>query len=566
MGRQAQEGVTGMKSDIDIARAATTESIVSVAAKIGIPADAVLNYGPTKAKINMDFISSLKSKPNGKLVLVTAMTPTPAGEGKTTTTVGLGDGLNAIGKKAIVCLREPSLGPCFGMKGGAAGGGFAQVVPMEDINLHFTGDFHAIGAAHNLLSAMLDNHIYWGNELGIDVRRIAWKRVIDMNDRALREITAALGGPGNGYPREAGFDITVASEVMAILCLAMDLEDLERRLGNIVVGYTRDKVAITAAQLNANGAMTVLLKDALMPNLVQTLENNPAFVHGGPFANIAHGCNTVLATHTALKLGDYVVTEAGFGADLGAEKFFDIKCRKAGLEPSAAVIVATVRALKMHGGVTKDDLGKENVSAVEAGLANLGRHIRNVQKFGVPVIVGVNNFTTDTDAEFAAVQKYCAEMGVDAIRCTHWAEGSKGTTELAKKVVEIVEGGTAAFKPLYPDNMSLWDKVATIATEIYDAAEVVADKSVKDQFKVFEDAGYGHFPICMAKTQYSFSTDAAAKGAPSGHTVAIREIRLSAGAEFIVVVTGDIMTMPGLPKVPAANSIKLENGEVVGLF
>ena len=566
MGRQAQEGVTSMKSDIDIARAATTEPIVSVAAKIGIPADAVLNYGPTKAKINMDFISSLKSKPNGKLILVTAMTPTPAGEGKTTTTVGLGDGLNAIGKKAIVCLREPSLGPCFGMKGGAAGGGFAQVVPMEDINLHFTGDFHAIGAAHNLLSAMLDNHIYWGNELGIDVRRIAWKRVIDMNDRALREITAALGGPGNGYPREAGFDITVASEVMAILCLAMDLDDLERRLGNIVVGYTRDKVAITAAQLNANGAMTVLLKDALMPNLVQTLENNPAFVHGGPFANIAHGCNTVLATHTALKLGDYVVTEAGFGADLGAEKFFDIKCRKAGLEPAAAVIVATVRALKMHGGVAKDDLGKENVTAVEAGLANLGRHIRNVQKFGVPVVVGLNNFTTDTDAEFAAVQKYCAEMGVDAIRCTHWAEGSKGTTELANKVVEIVEGGTAAFKPLYPDTMSLWDKVSTIATEIYDAAEVVADKSVKDQFKVFEDAGYGHFPICMAKTQYSFSTDAAAKGAPSGHTVAIREIRLSAGAEFIVVVTGDIMTMPGLPKVPAANSIKLENGEVVGLF
>ena len=566
MGRQAQEGVTSMKSDIDIARAATTEPIVSVAAKIGIPADAVLNYGPTKAKINMDFISSLKSKPNGKLILVTAMTPTPAGEGKTTTTVGLGDGLNAIGKKAIVCLREPSLGPCFGMKGGAAGGGFAQVVPMEDINLHFTGDFHAIGAAHNLLSAMLDNHIYWGNELGIDVRRIAWKRVIDMNDRALREITAALGGPGNGYPREAGFDITVASEVMAILCLAMDLEDLERRLGNIVVGYTRDKVAVTAAQLNANGAMTVLLKDALMPNLVQTLENNPAFVHGGPFANIAHGCNTVLATDTALKLGDYVVTEAGFGADLGAEKFFDIKCRKAKLEPAAAVIVATVRALKMHGGVAKDDLGKENVAAVEAGLANLGRHIRNVQKFGVPVVVGVNNFTTDTDAEFAAVQKYCAEMGVDAIRCTHWAEGSKGTTELAKKVVELAEGGSAAFKPLYPDNMSLWDKVSTIATEIYDAAEVVADKSVKDQFQVFEDAGYGHFPICMAKTQYSFSTDAAAKGAPSGHTVAIREIRLSAGAEFIVVVTGDIMTMPGLPKVPAANTIKLENGEVVGLF
>jgi len=555
-----------MKSDIDIARAATTESIVSVAGKIGIPADAVLNYGPTKAKINMDFISSLKDKPRGKLVLVTAMTPTPAGEGKTTTTVGLGDGLNAIGKNAIICLREPSLGPCFGMKGGAAGGGFAQVVPMEDINLHFTGDFHAIGAAHNLLSAMLDNHIYWGNELEIDVRRIAWKRVIDMNDRALREITAALGGPGNGYPREAGFDITVASEVMAIFCLAMDLDDLERRLGNIVVGYTREKKPITAAQLNANGAMTVLLKDALMPNLVQTLENNPAFVHGGPFANIAHGCNTVLATDTALRLGDYVVTEAGFGADLGAEKFFDIKCRKAGLAPDAAVIVATVRALKMHGGIAKDDLGKENVAAVEAGLSNLGRHIRNVQKFGVPVVVGVNNFTTDTDAEFAAVQKFCAEMGVAAIRCTHWAEGSKGTIELANKVVEIVEGGTAAFKPLYPDTMSLWDKVATITSEIYDAAEVVADKSVKDQFQVFEDAGYGHFPICMAKTQYSFSTDPAAKGAPSGHTVAIREIRLSAGAEFIVVVTGDIMTMPGLPKVPAANSIKLENGEVVGLF
>ena len=553
-------------SDIKIAQAAAMQPILDIGAKLHIPEKSLHQYGPYKAKLDYDFIKSVQHNQDGKLILVTAISPTPAGEGKTTTTVGLGDGLNAIGKKAIVCLREPSLGPCFGMKGGAAGGGFAQVVPMEDINLHFTGDFHAIGAAHNLLSAMLDNHIYWGNELGIDVRRIAWKRVIDMNDRALREITAALGGPGNGYPREAGFDITVASEVMAILCLAMDLEDLERRLGNIVVGYTRDKVAITAAQLNANGAMTVLLKDALMPNLVQTLENNPAFVHGGPFANIAHGCNTVLATHTALKLGEYVVTEAGFGADLGAEKFFDIKCRKAGLEPAAAVIVATVRALKMHGGVAKDDLGKENVAAVEAGLANLGRHIRNVQKFGVPVVVGVNNFTTDTDAEFAAVQKYCAEMGVDAIRCTHWAEGSKGTTELAKKVVEIVEGGTAAFKPLYPDTMSLWDKVSTIATEIYDAGEVVADKSVKDQFKVFEDAGYGHFPICMAKTQYSFSTDAAAKGAPSGHTVAIREIRLSAGAEFIVVVTGDIMTMPGLPKVPAANSIKLENGEVVGLF
>ena len=555
-----------MKSDIEIARAATTEHINKIAAKIGIPEEAVLNYGPNKAKVSMDFIASQKSKPQGKLILVTAMTPTPAGEGKTTTTVGLGDGLNAIGKKAIICLREPSLGPCFGMKGGAAGGGFAQVVPMEDINLHFTGDFHAIGAAHNLLSAMIDNHIYWGNDLGIDVRRIAWKRVIDMNDRALREIVASLGGPGNGYPREAGFDITVASEVMAILCLAMDLDDLERRLGNIVIGYTRDKVAITAAQLNANGAMTVLLKDALMPNLVQTLENNPAFVHGGPFANIAHGCNTVLATDTALRLGDYVVTEAGFGADLGAEKFFDIKCRKAGLTPAAAVIVATIRALKMHGGVAKDDLGQENVAAVEAGLANLGRHIRNVKKFGVPVVVGVNNFTSDTPAEFAAVQKYCADLGVDAVLCTHWAEGSKGTEELAHKVVALAESGASQFAPLYDDAMPLWDKVKTIATSIYDADDIAADKSVRDQFKAFEEAGYGHFPICMAKTQYSFSTDPNLKGAPSGHTVAIREIRLSAGAEFIVVVTGDVMTMPGLPKAPAANTIKLEDGVVVGLF
>ena len=555
-----------MKSDIEIAREGKIKPIGEIASRIGIPAEAILNYGPTKAKVSMEFIDSIKKKERGKLILVTAMTPTPAGEGKTTTTVGLGDGLNAIGKNAIICLREPSLGPSFGMKGGAAGGGYAQVIPMEDINLHFTGDFHAIGAAHNLLSAMIDNHIYWGNELGIDVRRIAWKRVIDMNDRALRQITAALGGPGNGYPREAGFDITVASEVMAILCLAMDLDDLERRLGNIVIGYTRDKVAITASQLNANGAMTVLLKDALMPNLVQTLEINPAFVHGGPFANIAHGCNTVLATDTALRLGDYVVTEAGFGADLGAEKFFDIKCRKAGLAPSAAVIVATVRALKMHGGVAKDDLGKENVAAVEAGLANLGRHIRNVKKFGVPVVVGVNNFTTDTDAEFAAVQKYCAELGVDAVRCTHWAEGSKGTKELAEKVVALAESGTAQFAPLYDDSLSLWDKVKTIATSIYDADDIVADKSVRDQLKSFEDAGYGKFPICMAKTQYSFSTDPNLKGAPSNHVVAIREVRLSAGAEFIVVVTGDIMTMPGLPKVPAANTIKLQDGLVVGLF
>ena len=555
-----------MKSEIEIARAGKIKPIGEIASTIGIPADAILNYGPTKAKVSMEFIDSIKKKERGKLILVTAMTPTPAGEGKTTTTVGLGDGLNAIGKKAIICLREPSLGPSFGMKGGAAGGGYAQVIPMEDINLHFTGDFHAIGAAHNLLSAMIDNHIYWGNELGIDVRRIAWKRVIDMNDRALRQITAALGGPGNGYPREAGFDITVASEVMAILCLAMDLEDLERRLGNIVIGYTRDKVAITAKQLNAHGAMTVLLKDALMPNLVQTLENNPAFVHGGPFANIAHGCNTVLATDTALRLGDYVVTEAGFGADLGAEKFFDIKCRKAGLAPAAAVIVATVRALKMHGGVAKDDLGKENVSAVEAGLANLGRHIKNVQKFGVPVVVGVNNFTTDTPAEFEAVKKYCAELGVDAVLCTHWAEGSKGTKELAEKVVALAESGSAKFAPLYEDSVSLWDKVKTIATSIYDASDITAEKAVRDQLKAFEDAGYGKFPICMAKTQYSFSTDPSLKGAPSNHIVAIREVRLSAGAEFIVVVTGDIMTMPGLPKVPAANTIKLENGLVQGLF
>lgn len=555
-----------MNSDIDIARAAKSKPIGEIAAGIGIPADAVFNYGPTKAKISMEFIESLKNKKKGKLILVTAMTPTPAGEGKTTTTVGLGDGLNAIGKKAIICLREPSLGPCFGMKGGAAGGGYAQVVPMEDINLHFTGDFHAIGAAHNLLSAMIDNHIYWGNELGIDVRRISWKRVMDMNDRALRQITAALGGPGNGYPREAGFDITVASEVMAILCLAMDLDDLERRLGNIVIGYTRDKVAITAKQLNAAGAMTVLLKDALMPNLVQTLENNPAFVHGGPFANIAHGCNTVLATDTALRLGDYVVTEAGFGADLGAEKFFDIKCRKAGLEPAAAVIVATIRALKMHGGVAKDDLGKENVAAVESGLANLGRHIRNVKKFGVPVVVGVNNFTTDTQAEFEAVKKYCADLGVDAVLCTHWAEGSKGTKVLAEKVVALAESGVSQFAPLYGDELSLWDKVKTIATSIYDADDIVADKVIRDQLKGFEEAGYGKFPICMAKTQYSFSTDPNLKGAPSNHVVAIREVRLSAGAEFIVVVTGDIMTMPGLPKVPAANSIKLDNGLVVGLF
>ena len=556
-----------MKTDIEIARASTLEPIINVAKKIGINSDSVFNYGHHKAKISLDFVKSLENKPDGKLILVTAMTPTPAGEGKTTTTVGLGDGLNAIGKKAIVCLREPSLGPCFGMKGGAAGGGFAQVVPMEDINLHFTGDFHAVGAAHNLLSALIDNHIYWGNELGIDVRRITWKRVLDMNDRSLREIVSSLGGPGNGYPRETGFDITVASEVMAILCLATDLEDLERRLANIVIGYTREKNAICARDLNAHGAMTVLLKDAFMPNLVQTLENNPAFVHGGPFANIAHGCNTVLATKTALKLGEYVVTEAGFGADLGAEKFFNIKCRKAKLTPSAAVIVATIRALKMHGGVSKDYLGKENLKAVEAGLVNLGRHIRNVGQFGIPAVVAVNNFTTDTESEFQLVKKYCAELGVEAILCTHWAKGSAGTSALARKVVELSESGAQQFRHLYEDSIPLWEKVNTIAKSIYGASEIVADKIIREQFKAFESAGYGNFPICMAKTQYSFSTDPNLKGAPSGHVVQIREIRLSAGAEFIVVVTGEIMTMPGLPKSPSAYSINLnERGQVEGLF
>jgi formate--tetrahydrofolate ligase len=541
--------------------------IVDIASKIGIPQDSVLNYGNYKAKISLDFIKSLEKKPDGKLILVTAMTPTPAGEGKTTTTVGLGDGLNAIGKKTIVCLREPSLGPCFGMKGGAAGGGYSQVVPMEDINLHFTGDFHAVGAAHNLLSAIIDNHIYWGNELGIDVRRITWKRVLDMNDRSLREIVSSLGGPGNGYPRETGFDITVASEVMAILCLATDFKDLERRLANIIIGYTREKKAISARDLNAHGAMTVLLKDALMPNLVQTLENNPAFIHGGPFANIAHGCNTVLATKTALKLGEYVVTEAGFGADLGAEKFFNIKCRKAKLKPSVAVIVATLRALKMHGGVSKEDLNKENLPAVQAGLVNLGRHIKNVGKFEVPAVVAVNHFTTDTDAEFKLVKEYCSNLGVEAIICTHWENGSKGISELAHKVVELSDSGTQSFKQLYEDSTPLWDKVDTIAKSIYGASEIVADKVVREQFKSFENAGYGSFPICMAKTQYSFSTDPNLKGAPSGHVVQVKEIRLSAGAEFIVVITGDIMTMPGLPEHPSANSIKLnEQNQIEGLF
>jgi formate--tetrahydrofolate ligase len=556
-----------MLSNIEIARAAKMRPILEIAHGLDIPPGDVHQYGPWKAKVSLDHVASRKKRPNGKLILVTAMTPTPAGEGKSTTTVGLGDGLNRIGKKAMVCLREPSLGPCFGVKGGAAGGGYSQIVPMEDINLHFTGDFHAITSAHNLLAAMIDNHLYWGNELGLDSRRIAWRRVLDMNDRALRAIVSSLGGVANGYPRESGFDITVASEVMAILCLAHDLADLQRRLGNIVIGRRGDKSRVTAAEMEAAGAMTVLLRDALMPNLVQTIENNPAFVHGGPFANIAHGCNSALATSAALKLADYVVTEAGFGADLGAEKFFDIKCRKAGLTPSAAVIVATIRALKMHGGVKLDGLGAENVAAVEKGFANLARHIRNIGQFGVPAVVAVNTFAADTEAEFEAVAAHCRELGVDAVRCTHYADGSRGTAPLAEKVVALAEGGGSQFRTLYPDDMPLFEKVRTIARSIYGAEDVIADKSVRDQFRAFQDEGYGHFPVCMAKTQYSFSTDPELKGAPSGHVVPIREVRLAAGAEFIVVIAGDIMTMPGLPRVPAANRIGLDGeGRVVGLF
>ncbi len=556
-----------VKTDIEIAREASMKPITEVAHKVGIPADALLQYGPTKAKVTADFIDSLKGRPDGKLILVTAINPTPAGEGKTTTTVGLGDGLNRIGKKAIMALREPSLGPCFGVKGGAAGGGYAQVVPMEDINLHFTGDFHAITSAHNLLSALIDNHIYWGNSLGIDSRRVEWRRVLDMNDRALRSIVNSLGGVSNGFPREDGFDITVASEVMAILCLASDLKDLEKRLGNIIVAYTRDKKPIRARDVKADGAMTVLLKDALMPNLVQTLENNPVFIHGGPFANIAHGCNSVLATKTALKLADYVVTEAGFGADLGAEKFFDIKCRKAGLAPSAAVIVATVRALKMHGGVKKEDLKGENVAAVAKGCENLKRHIENVAKFGVPAVVAVNRFITDTEAEIQEVMKAAESMGTKAFLCTHWADGGKGTEALAQHIVGVCESGQSNFKTLYPDDMPLRDKVKTIATEIYRAADVSCDSSVETRFKELEAMGFGHLPVCMAKTQYSFSTDPNKRGAPSGHVVPVRELRLSAGAEFIVVVTGDIMTMPGLPKVPSADTIRLnDQGQIEGLF
>jgi formate--tetrahydrofolate ligase len=554
-------------SDIEIARSANSLPIGEIANKLGISDAALMTYGKTKAKIDPDYIDSLKQKPDGKLILVTAITPTPAGEGKTTTSVGLTDGLNRIGKDALVCLREPSLGPCFGMKGGAAGGGYAQVVPMEDINLHFTGDFHAIGAAHNLLSALLDNHIHWGNSLEIDARRIAWKRVADMNDRALRSITCSLGGPGNGFPRQEGYDITVASEVMAIFCLATDLDDLKARLDRIVVGYTRDLKPIHASEILGTGAMTVLLKDALAPNLVQTLENNPAIIHGGPFANIAHGCNSVIATKAGLKMADYVVTEAGFGADLGAEKFFDIKCRAAGLSPDASVIVATTRALKMHGGVAKEDLDKEDLEALRDGCCNLVRHIENVKSFGVPVVVGINRFTADTDNEIAVIKEIAAANGVKAIECTHWADGGAGAEELAHEVAALADSGAASFAPLYPDDMPIWDKIKTVATRLYRADDIIADQKIRDQIRNLQDSGYGNFPVCIAKTQYSFSTDPNLKGAPSNHTVAIREVRLSAGAGFIVVVCGDIMTMPGLPRVPAANSIAIdENGEVAGLF
>lgn len=555
-----------MATDIEIARAAKMKPITEIGTRLGIPEESLEPYGRFKAKIAMEWINQQKDRPDGKLVLVTAINPTPAGEGKTTTSVGLTDGLNRIGKNAAVCLREPSLGPSFGMKGGAAGGGYAQVVPMEDINLHFTGDFHAITSAHNLLSAMIDNHIYWGNSLEIDTRRITWRRVLDMNDRALRQVVTSLGGVSNGYPREAGFDITVASEIMAILCLATSIEDLEESIGNIIIGYRRDKSAVTARDLKAHGAMTVLLKSAIQPNLVQTLENNPAFIHGGPFANIAHGCNSVTATKTALKLADYVVTEAGFGADLGAEKFYDIKCRKAGLKPSATVIVATVRALKMNGGVAKGDLGTESVEAVKKGVVNLLRHIENVRQFGVPAVVAINHFVTDTEAELQVIKDAVAEVGSEAVVCKHWANGGAGTEELARKVVEIVESGQAQFSPLYPADMPLFEKINTIATRIYRADAAIADQAVRNQLKAWEEAGFGHLPICMAKTQYSFTTDPTKLGAPSHHTVPIREVRLAAGAGFIVAICGDIMTMPGLPKVPSAENIRLENGQIEGLF
>jgi len=555
------------KSDIEIAREAQKRPIQEIGSKLGIPSEHLLPYGHDKAKVSQDFINSVQKNDDGKLILVTAINPTPAGEGKTTTTVGLGDGLNRIGKKAAICIREASLGPCFGMKGGAAGGGYAQVVPMEEMNLHFTGDFHAITSAHNLLAAMIDNHIYWGNALEIDERRVAWRRVMDMNDRALRDIVTSLGGVSNGFPRQTGFDITVASEVMAILCLATDLEDLQKRLGDIIVAYRRDKTPIYCRDIKADGAMTVLLKDAMQPNLVQTLENNPAFVHGGPFANIAHGCNSVMATTTALKIADYVVTEAGFGADLGAEKFMNIKCRKAGLAPSVVVVVATIRAMKMNGGVAKSDLGDENVDAVIEGCPNLGRHIENVKSFGVPVVVAINHFVTDTDAEVKAVQDYVSDMGSEAILCKHWEKGSEGTVELAERIAEIADTEIGNFAPLYNDEMSLLGKIETIAKRIYRADEVLADAKIRNQLKEWESAGYGKLPVCMAKTQYSFTTDPNRRGAPTGHSVPVREVRLSAGAGFIVVICGEIMTMPGLPSKPASENIMLnETGQIEGLF
>ncbi|TKZ22578.1 formate--tetrahydrofolate ligase [Shimia litoralis] len=555
------------KTDIEIAREAKKRPIQEIGAKLSIGSDDLLPYGHDKAKVSQEFINSVQGNENGKLILVTAINPTPAGEGKTTTTVGLGDGLNAIGKKAAVCIREASLGPCFGMKGGAAGGGYAQVVPMEEMNLHFTGDFHAITSAHNLLSAMIDNHIYWGNELEIDERRVVWRRVLDMNDRALRDVVTSLGGVSNGFPRQTGFDITVASEVMAILCLATDLEDLQERLGSIIVAYTRARKPIYARDIKADGAMTVLLKDAMQPNIVQTLENNPAFVHGGPFANIAHGCNSVIATTTALKVADYVVTEAGFGADLGAEKFMNIKCRKANLAPDCVVLVATVRAMKMNGGVAKGDLGDENVDAVNEGCANLGRHIGNLKSFGVPVVVAINHFVSDTDAEVQAVKDYVETQGSEAILCTHWANGSKGTIELATRVAEIADSGVSQFAPLYRDDLSLFEKIETVAKRIYRADDVLADKKIRDQLKAWEDAGYGNLPVCMAKTQYSFSTDPNLRGAPVGHSMPVREVRLSAGAGFVVVICGEIMTMPGLPRTPSAEAIMLNDmGNIEGLF
>jgi formate--tetrahydrofolate ligase len=554
-------------SDLEIASAANKISIDKVAATIDITDKDLIKFGDDKAKISSSLIEKLKKNEDGKLILVTAISPTPAGEGKTTTSVGLVDGLCHIGKKAMICLREPSLGPCFGMKGGAAGGGYAQVIPMTDINLHFTGDFHAIGAAHNLLSALIDNHIHWDNQLNIDPRRITWKRVVDMNDRSLRDITCGLGGTGNGIPRQSGFDITVASEIMAVFCLASDIDDLQKRIGNIVIGYTKDNDPVRAKQLNADGAITALLKDAFKPNLVQTLENNPAFMHGGPFANIAHGCNSVVSTKTALKLADYVVTEAGFGADLGAEKFFDIKCRKSGLKPDAVVLVATTKALKMHGGVKKEELNIENIQAVVKGCENLGRHIENIGKFGVPVIVAINDYVTDTAEEHKQIINFCKNVGVQCKISSHWEKGGEGAADLAKEVAKIADSNSAEFKTLYPDDMSLWDKTEHIAKNIYGAAEIIADKKVRNQFLKLEKDGFGDYPVCMAKTQYSFSTDPLLMGAPKGHEVPIREVRLSAGAEFIVVVCGEIMTMPGLPRVPSAEAIGLdENKEIKGLF